>query len=150
MFDPSSHKLLASRDAVFHENANKGNKMNDIGVSRTSNENDNHVKIDAVVEQEQEYVQVQEQDESNMDTSSSDGSPRRGEESPKCSRRDESSEGPRRSSRQNQPPLKYRDYALMPHVMNVVEPLNYEEAKEHKEWIDAMNEEYDAIMRNQT
>jgi hypothetical protein len=38
----------------------------------------------------------------------------------------------------------------MSHVMNVVEPLNFEQAKEHKEWRDAMNEEYDAIMGNET
>ena len=34
--------------------------------------------------------------------------------------------------------------------MNVVEPLNYEQAKEHKKWMDSMNEKYDAITRNQT
>ena len=35
-------------------------------------------------------------------------------------------------------------------VMNVVEPLNFEQAKEHKEWRDSMSEECDAIMRIQT
>ena len=38
----------------------------------------------------------------------------------------------------------------MSEVMNVVEPLNYEQDKEYKGWIEAMNEEYDAIRRNQT
>ena len=33
---------------------------------------------------------------------------------------------PRRSSRQTHP----RDYALMTSIMNVIEPLNYEQAKE--------------------
>lgn len=41
LFDPSSHKLLASRDVVLHGNANKGDKMNDIGVWHTTNDNDN-------------------------------------------------------------------------------------------------------------
>ena len=63
-----------------------------------------------------------------MDTSSSHSSSRRGEESPKSRTRDE----PRSSSRQTQPPLRYKYYALMSQVMNVVEPLNYEQAKEHK------------------
>ena len=34
--------------------------------------------------------------------------------------------------------------------MNVVEPVTYEEEKEHKEWKDAMNEECESIMRNNT
>jgi len=38
----------------------------------------------------------------------------------------------------------------MSHVINVVEPLSYEEAKEYKEWRDAMNEERSSIMRNDT
>ena len=37
---------------------------------------------------------------------------------------------PRRSSRQTHPPAKFRDYALMTSIMNVIEPLNYEQAKE--------------------
>jgi hypothetical protein len=41
LFDPSSHKLLASRDVVPHGNANKDDKMNDIGVWNTTNDNDN-------------------------------------------------------------------------------------------------------------
>lgn len=35
-------------------------------------------------------------------------------------------------------------------VMNVVEPLNFEQAREHKEWRDSMSEECDAIMGIQT
>ena len=34
--------------------------------------------------------------------------------------------------------------------MNVVEHVTYEEEKEHKAWKDAMNEEYESIMRNTT
>ena len=56
--------------------------------------------------------------------------------------------GPRRSNRQTQPPIKFRDYALMTNVMNVIEPLNYDKAKDNEEWVDAMNEEYNYIMRN--
>ena len=52
LFDPNSHKLLASSDLVFHENADKGDTMNDTGVWHTSNDNDTRVKIDAYVEQE--------------------------------------------------------------------------------------------------
>ena len=67
-----------------------------------------------------------------MDTSSSHGTPRIGEESQHSRRRDESSARPRRSSRLTQPPLRYIYYALMFHVMTVVEPLSYEQAKEYK------------------
>ena len=34
--------------------------------------------------------------------------------------------------------------------MNVVEHSSYEEAKEYEEWRDAMNEEYNSIMNNDT
>ena len=34
--------------------------------------------------------------------------------------------------------------------MTVFEPLNYEQAKNHKEWMEAMKEEYDSIMKNET
>jgi hypothetical protein len=44
----------------------------------------------------------------------------------------------------------YKDYALITQAMNVVEPLNYEQAKDHKEWMDAMKEEYDSIIKNET
>ena len=56
LFDPKSPKLLASRDVVFHENVDNGGKMNDIGVWHIYNDNYNHVKINAVVEQEEEHV----------------------------------------------------------------------------------------------
>ena len=93
LFDPKSHKLLVSRDVVFHENVDKGDKMNDIGVWHNSNDNDDHAKIYAVIEQEQEqeqeHVQVQEHDESNMDISSSYGTLKRGDKTSQRRRRGE-------------------------------------------------------------
>ena len=38
----------------------------------------------------------------------------------------------------------------MTQVMNVVEPVNYEQAKDHEEWKHAMNEEYESIIKNDT
>ena len=38
----------------------------------------------------------------------------------------------------------------MANVMNVIEPLNYEQAKDKEEWVTKMNEEYNSIMRNKT
>jgi hypothetical protein len=58
LFDPCSHKLFSSRDVVFHENANRGDTMND--VDTWHNDNDGDVKIDAMVKHEKEHVQVQE------------------------------------------------------------------------------------------
>ena len=82
---------------VFHENANEGDKMNNIGVWHDI---DNYVKLDTHVEQEQEqaqeHVQVQEQG-----ASSSHDTPRRGEETLQSRKKDESSKTPRRSSRQS-------------------------------------------------
>lgn len=36
------------------------------------------------------------------------------------------------------------------HVMNVVKHVNYDQAKEHEEWINSMNDEYDSLMKNHT
>ena len=38
----------------------------------------------------------------------------------------------------------------MSHVINVVERVNYDEAKYHEEWRNSMNDEYDSLMKNQT
>lgn len=79
LFDPSSHKLFASRDLMFHENADKVDTMND--ADAWHNDSDKYVKIDAMVKQEQ----VQERNESSMDTSSSQDTSS-GEESPQSRR----------------------------------------------------------------
>ena len=68
LFDPNSHKLFASRDVMFHENAETVDTTNAADVWH--NDSDEHVKIDAMVKHEQEHVQVHERNESNMDTSS--------------------------------------------------------------------------------
>ena len=34
--------------------------------------------------------------------------------------------------------------------MNVVQPINYDQDKDHKEWKNAMNDEYESIMKNDT
>jgi len=57
---------------------------------------------------------------------------------------------PRRSGRKTQLPLKLRNYALMLKVLNIVEPSNYKEASQFKEWRAAMNEEMESILRNDT
>ena len=146
LFDPSTHRLLASRDVVFHENANEGDKINNTSVWHAI---DDYVKIDTSVDQEHEQAQEQIQDE-EQGASSIHDTPRRGEKTPQSKKKDESSKTPRRSSRQSQVPVKYKDYALMSQVMNVVEPSSYDEAKEYEEWRNAMNEEYNSIMKNDT
>ena len=103
LFDPSTHRFLASRDVVFHENANEGDKMNN---TRIWYDTDGYVKIDTSVEQEheqaQKQLQVLEQGAlSNHDTL------RRGEETPQSRNKDESNKTPRRSSRQIQAPIRY-------------------------------------------
>ena len=56
----------------------------------------------------------------------------------------------RSSSRQTHLPPRYCDYVLMANVMNVTEPMNYEQAKDKEEWLNVMTEEYNSIMKNQT
>jgi hypothetical protein len=88
--------------------------------------------------------EVQGEAPSIVDSTSSQSTPRRGEGTP------QRSEELRRTTRQSKTPVRYRDYALITQAMNVVEPLNYEQAKDHKEWMDAMKEEYDSIIKNET
>jgi hypothetical protein len=148
MYDPNTHKVFARRDVLFHEHADEGQKEDSHGVWHLPNDNDESVK------EEEDVEQVQDEALSNMDTSSSQSSPRRDEGTPQRRRRGEgtpqSSVAPRRSTRQTHTPVRYKDYALMTQVMNVVEPLNFEQAKDHKVWMDAMKEEYDSIMKNET
>ena len=144
LFHPSLHKLIASRDVVFHENTDISNRLNHSDEGYISDDN---VKIDKIVQKVQVHQQVQEQGDNMSDTTSN-------EETIEGRRiMDGTPTGivvPRRSNRQTQPPVKFRDYALMTKVMNVIEPLNYDQAKDKEEWVNAMNEEYNSIMRNKT
>ena len=54
----------------------------------------------------------------------------------------------RSSIRQTHPPISYNDYALMSNIMNTSEPMNYKQDKDKAEWVEAMNEEYNSIMKN--
>jgi hypothetical protein len=40
----------------------------------------------------------------------------------------------RRSLRQIWLPERYKDYALISSISNVIEPMNFDEANEHDEW----------------
>lgn len=134
MFDPSTHKVFARRDGVFHDDAEEIQKDNGHDVW--------HLPIESSKEEEEEEVDLVE-DQSTGETISSKSVSRK-DGTPK------SSEPLRRSSRKVKTPIRYKDYALMSHVMNIVEPLNFEQANKHKEWRDAMKEEYDSIMKNET
>jgi hypothetical protein len=79
-----------------------------------------------------------------MDTSNSHSSPR-GED--RSSQSGEEDNQLRRYSRQVQLPESYRDYALMIIISNFIEPMIFYEANEHDEWRNAMEEEYESIMK---
>ena len=53
----------------------------------------------------------------------------------------------RRSTRQIRPPPRYNDYALMSNLMNISEPMNYKQSKDKSEWVEAMNKDYNSIMK---
>ena len=55
---------------------------------------------------------------------------------------------PRRSTQQTQPSIRFKDYALMTRVIKVEEPLTFEQARDKKEWMDAMTKEYNSIINN--
>jgi hypothetical protein len=82
-----------------------------------------------------------------MDNSSSHSSPR-GED--RSSQSGEEDNQLRRSSRQIRLPERYKDYALMSSISNVIEPMSFDEANGHDEWRNAMEEEYESIMKKNT
>jgi hypothetical protein len=138
MFDPKMHKVFPSRDVLFHE---------DTGY-KVDSHSEWHIPHDYIVEdadvthvqkEDQEEEQVQGQDQEKVERTT-----------PQSRRRDASTKTPRRTSRQIHTPIRYKDYAFMTQVMNTIEPANYQQAKEHKVWVDAMKEEYDSIMKNET
>ena len=67
MFDLSKHKLIASRDVIFHENAN--DEISKYDNWYTHYDDNDHVKVDIDGEHEELQQRVQDQGESNMDTS---------------------------------------------------------------------------------
>lgn len=56
----------------------------------------------------------------------------------------------RRSGRQSHLPARYKYYALMNKILNVVEPINYNEENQYDEWRSVMKEEYESIIKNKT
>ena len=68
----------------------------------------------------------------------------------KSSQSEEEDNQLRRYSRQVRLPERYRDYALMSSISNVIEPMIFNEANEHDEWRYTMEEEYESIMENNT
>jgi len=155
LFNPSTHKVFASRDVVFHEQDVETNKENSYDRWHDLL-NDEDVKEDVEEKQQQQYQhqrqqlqQLLEKESSDMDTSSSENSPRE-QDGSSHSQDEEEDTGLRRSTRQSRLPNWYKDYALMSNVFNVIEPMNFKEAYESKEWRKAMEEEYESIMRNNT
>ena len=69
LFNPSSHKLIASRDVVFHENTDICNKMNNVDEEQILDEDG---KIDKIIQKVQEQQQVEEQESNMSDTTSDD------------------------------------------------------------------------------
>ena len=92
------------------------------------------------------HEQQQQQKEESSDVGTiNNPSPLRSEQG-----RFEASLLPRRSGRQTQLPARYKDYALMTNILNVVETVNYNEESRFDEWRSAMKEEYESTIRNRT
>ena len=91
---------------------------------------DEHIKIDKILQKVQDQQQVQEQQQAQEQESSMSDTTLDDETTEDKKIMDGTPTGtivPRRSSRQTHPPVKFRYYALMTSIMNVIEPLNYEQ-----------------------
>jgi hypothetical protein len=135
MYDPITHKVFASRDVIFHEYADDDSQ----DVWKLFEEGIESAKVEES-EDQQDDVESQ----SGIEATSSKSTPRKSGATPPRN------EALRRSTRQIKTPTRYKDYALMSQVMSVEEPLNFEKAKDHKKWMNVMQEEYDYIVKNGT
>eukprot|EP00253_Pinus_taeda_P027768 PITA_27768 len=139
LYNLVTHKVFASRDAIFHEQTEYG---------KEDSNNDSHIPflIELNNEEEEEQEQEQKQEEIAIDSVISDDA---GPESAETDRV-EVIPLPRRLGRKTKLPAKFRDYALMSKILNIVEPSNYEGASKSDEWRAAMHEEMESIYRNHT
>jgi hypothetical protein len=156
LFDPSTHKVFASRDVLFHEQeARNHDDNNHVEWHRLLDEGVKEEKQQQPSQQppqQQSQPQRQQQQQgglsdNDMDTSSSQSS-LSGED--RSSQSGEENKQLRRSSRRVRLPKRYRDYALMSNISNVIEPMSFNEDNEHDEWRNAMEEKYESIMKNNT
>ena len=67
LFHPTSHRLIASRDVLFHGNIDISNMLNNYDEGKISYVN---VKIDKIVQKVQVLQQVQEHSDNMSDTTS--------------------------------------------------------------------------------
>eukprot|EP00253_Pinus_taeda_P005243 PITA_05243 len=141
LYNPVTHKVFASRDVIFHEQTEDGKEDSD---------DESHIPFMIELNSEDEEEQVQEQEQKQEEVAA-DGiiSDDAGLDSTETERVEVSSL-PRRSGRKTRLLAKLRDYALMSKILNIVEPLNYEEASRSDEWRAAMHEEMESIYRNHT
>eukprot|EP00253_Pinus_taeda_P011529 PITA_11529 len=141
LYNRVTHKVFASRDVIFHEQTEDG---------KEDSNNDSHIpffiELNSEEEEEQEQEHKQKQEEVAADSVISDDA---GPESAETDRV-EVSPLPRRSGRKTRLLAKFREYALMSKILNIVEPSNYEEASKSDEWRVAMHEEMESIYRNHT
>lgn len=138
MYDPSTHKVFASKDVIFHEHVDKQIKQDECNTWQSPYESFKEEEEVVELTQVQEHMDIPKDTSRNQSPQRSDeGTPqrRKGEGTP------QNNEPLRRSTRQIQAPIRYKYYALMSQVKPIFEPLNYEQAKNHKEWMKAMKEE---------
>lgn len=131
MYNPITHRVFASRDVIFHEFAD------DVQEEGKEDNTTSWKLLEEDSEESSDIVDQQTHDQGGYETRQDEATP-------------SSNEALRRSTRQIKAPIRYNDYALVAQVMSIDEPYNYEEAKDHKEWMNAMQEEYDSIMDNGT
>jgi hypothetical protein len=161
LFDPITHKVFASRDVLFHEQE-AGNhddniheewqRLLDEGVKEEQQQQQQQPTQQQPSPQRQQpspqrQQQQQEEGLNDMENSGSHSSPSSEDRSSQSGEEDNQL---RRSSRQIRLPERYKDYALMSSISNVIEPMNFDEANEHDEWRNAMEDEYESIMKNNT
>jgi hypothetical protein len=156
LFDPATHKVFASRDVLFHqkEAGNHDNnsheewqRLLDEGVKEEQQQQQQQQQPTQQQPSPQRQQQQQQKGLSDMENSGSDSSPR---DEDRSSQSGEEDNHLRRSSRQIWIPERYKDYALMSSISNVIETMSFDEANEHDEWKNAMEAEYESIMKNNT
>ena len=151
LLDPTRKKIVVSRDVVFEEDkrwiwssnvTNRGSNTDTFSIDIQSFESNNGYSETQAIGENEEIVEVDDEEQETEDEAIVD---------------DDGETHLRRSSRVSSKPPYLVDYVILAEtegerllmVLND-EPWDYNEAKEHKVWVDACKDEFFSIEKNNT
>lgn len=155
LYNPSSRRIIVSRDVIFSENE----CWNWKGASQVENRSSGMFNLTWGVTNDEGYgpFTISNQQASNTQTAEVTESVGVETEHAEEETEHDTTQGPRRSTRETRMPTHFKDYVLIADtecemlllILND-EPINYKEASKDKRWKDACVHEIDSINKNET